>query len=373
MSSSVGKYTCIALFLAALVVPGLMLLTQPSQSVSLTERRELAPPPEFSWGLHKLLELPAQIDAYASDHFGFRRELIHWFNRIRILWFGISTSSIVLVGADGWLYQTGNPHIRDMRNGWPFAPWELEHWAQVLSAKNEWLRQRGIHYLFVAAPNKHLVYPEHLPGSVKMISRRSRLDQLIDHLREHTDVPVLDLRPALESARAQRRLYHKTDTHWNDLGAYVAYGAIMERLLPRLPQTRTLELASEDFVTRRAPGGDLAQALEMQAILEETLVEPATPVHECAAYPEFPQIPDVETKHRQAFTTTCPGAGHRVLMFRDSYSLALMPYLSESFGYIHYVPQSPSNFEYMKELVLQHEPDLVIDQRASRWLRTPEG
>ena len=60
-------------------------------------------------------------------------------------------------------------------------------------------------------------------------------------------------------------------------------------------------------------------------------------------------------------------------MFRDSYSLAMMPYLSESFGYVYYVPSAPVPLAALQELVQEKRPDVVIEQRASRWLRTPEG
>lgn len=371
--TSAAKILCIALFLVAVTLPGLVMLTVDPADVSMTERRKLAPRPALPHDWRSLAALPAEIDAYVDDHFGFRRDLIHWFNRIRVTWFGVSTSSIVLVGSDGWLYQTGNPHLQDMRNALPFSDRALRRWADVLSAKHDWLSARGIDYLFVFAPNKHLAYPEHLPGSVKRVSERSRLDQLVDYLQRNTDVPVLDLRPALHQGRAVQRTYHKTDTHWNDFGAYVAYRAILDRLATPFEDLRRVDLAPEDFETRDTAGGDLAQALEMQDVLREQSISTARDIEQCAHYPDFSTKPDIDTKHREPFHTVCPQARYRVLMFRDSYALALMPFLSESFAYVHYVPNSPSNRRQLHELVAEHGPELVIEQRASRWLRTPEG
>src|SRR5204862_8316357 len=58
----------------------------------------------------------------------------------------------------------------------------------------------------------------------------------------------------------QTRLYHCTDTHWNDSGAFVAYRAVIERVKAWFPDLRSL---TESDLTRRrvvTPGGDLARS-----------------------------------------------------------------------------------------------------------------
>jgi len=80
------------------------------------------------------------------------------------------------------------------------------------------------------AANKHSIYPEHLPGSLRPVSEKRRLDQLLDYMGARSDVRLIDVRPALLEAKKEKRVYHWTDSHWNDLGAYHAYRAVMERL-----------------------------------------------------------------------------------------------------------------------------------------------
>jgi len=45
----------------------------------------------------------------------------------------------------------------------------------------------------------------------------TRLDQLVAHLRAHSNVAVVDPRDALRTAKAGGILYLRTDTHWNDV------------------------------------------------------------------------------------------------------------------------------------------------------------
>jgi len=365
------RLALVMLFFVAIVTPAIVSLLVPQPEISHTERRKLAPWPRVPpWNI---AEFPRQYESWYDDHFGLRRPLIRWFNRINVGVFGVSNSEYVLIGRDGWLFQGGHPHVSDIRNDWPFSPGELRHWSDVQAAKYAWLKERGIGYLFVIAPNKHLVYPEKLPAGLAPVRSESRVDQLLAQLQAQTRVPVLDLRGVLQASRERLRPYHMTDTHWNDYGAYVAYREIMHKLEGRIPGIPIVTLKDADFIRREAPGGDLAQNLEMAESLPEIYIEPRQPVIRCANSPELGPRPSEKARHENDFTTTCETGRYRALIFRDSYALALMPYLSESFAYIHYVRHSPVRLRDMQRLVDEYKPDVVIEQRASRWLRSPEG
>ncbi len=368
-----AKLLLVTLFLGAIWLPPLLTMLGPIETISEAEKRRLAPLPKRPPDLRSLKEFPRQFEAFYDDHFGLRRPLVRWLNRLRVTWLGVSPTEWVLVGDKGWLYQGGGPHIRDMRNSWPFGPGELAQWANVLTEKRDWLAARGIHYLFVVAPNKHLIYPEHLPAAINRVSKQSRVDQLVAHLTAHTTVTVLDLRPPLLRAKRWRQAYDKTDTHWNAFGGYIGYRAIQGRLATWLPGARELELPMTAFVVRRRPGGDLAQNLDMRDILEEPSVELNHPIADCVVTAGIPPDADNVIRNSRAFSTRCERAQYRLLMFRDSYAVELMPYLSESFAYVYYVPATPVPLSSIQELVREHQPDVVIEQRASRWLRTPQG
>ncbi|MDH3638517.1 MAG: hypothetical protein OES09_08625, partial [Gammaproteobacteria bacterium] len=146
-----------------------------------------------------------------------------------------------------------------------------------------------------------------------------------------------------------------------------------EVIAERLPRIGHVQLDISDFRTRRTPGGDLAEALNMRDAFPESAVETIAPVRVCAVDVTLRASADDRVRNQQAFATECSNWDKRLLMFRDSYSLAMMPYLSESFGYAYYVPASPVSLTTLHELVREHDPDIVIEQRANRWLRTPEG
>lgn len=359
------------LFVAVIWLPLVVMLVTPQKEVSRLENRPLAEAPEFKAETPK--EFTDDFEQYFNDHFGFRQNLIHLFRLLEVKIFRVSQAGNVIFGQDDWLFQAGNEQIADIRNNWPFSETALAEWAQVLSQKHDALQKRGIEYLFVFAPNKHLIYPEKLPASMNRVRDESRAEQVIDYLSEHTDVPILDLRPVLFEAKEQLRPYHKTDTHWNDWGAYVGYKAVIERLGERLPGLRVVQLGPDDFAKRRTPGWDLARTLSMQDELPETDIHPVFWEPECAVYDGLPENFTRDDRNNNPFSTRCETGTGRLLMFRDSYSLAMMPYLSETFEYIHYYPATPVPLDGMLKMADEEKPDVIIEQRSTRWLRKPYG
>ena len=360
-------------FLSMLWMPLLSMTFSERLDVSIAERRELATFPLITPDSGLLTRFPGQFETWFNDHFGMREGLVRWYNRIRVQWLGVSSSEWVLVGGDGWLYQSGSPHVDDMRNNWPYSDAELEQWAGVLSDKNAWLASQGIRYLFVVTPNKHVVYPEHLPSAINRVRPDSRAEQLTSRLLASTDVPVINLAGEVINAKENLRTHHKTDTHWNAWGAYNGYRAIVSRLRAWFPEISPIEYTASNFKTSERPGGDLADALAMTDIMGETDIIPGDTLPACAQNIGIPQDADEGIMYNNVFATECGTGKKRLLILRDSYAIALIPYLAETFAHVDYFTASPVPLTMMIELVREYKPDIVVEQRSSRWLRGPEG
>ena len=56
---------------------------------------------------------------------------------------------------------------------------------------------------FVVAPNKQSIYPEKMPESYYRSHGPSRLDQFLDHIRNRSELAIIDLRGDLLEAKSK--------------------------------------------------------------------------------------------------------------------------------------------------------------------------
>ena len=360
----------VILFLSLISLPAARnVLGPPAPSMSTENRVPHAMPPLALKG-GVLRSFPACFDDFYNDHFGFRSLLAGWLQVAQVRWLKISSTPKVILGKKGWLYFTDMPPGNDeaMR---PFTSEQLARWQHLLEARRDWLAARGIRYLFVIAPDKQSIYPEYLPQACQ---RRQgggpRRDQLLAHLRAHSDLVVLDLAEPLRQAKSHERVYHQTDSHWNARGAHVAYRQIVTALAAWFPGMEPVPRGAFDEVSRQCIGGDCAMLLNLhERITEESLELVArTPPR---ARPTDPNVPwplppwwpraDLEQPDRRL---------PRAVIFRDSFAGPLIPFLSEHFQRIVYVWQGYPVFD--RRLIEQERPDVVIQEMVERKLTYPD-
>ncbi|HKR02921.1 MAG TPA: hypothetical protein VJT09_19745, partial [Pyrinomonadaceae bacterium] len=237
------------------------------------ENRRLASFPPVSLSAGALAAFPGKFKDYFNDNFGFRQTLIGWQAGLKVNWFGVSSSPRVILGKDGWLFFADEFTPEGGRAFPLFTEKQLEHWRRTLEARRSWLGQRGIRYLFVIAPSKQTIYPEHLPDSLIQMLRESRVNQLLAYLKERSDVEVVDLRPALYEAKSRRQLFPKTYSHWNFYAAFVAYQAVIRKLAHSFPQLQPVSESDCEITVKKVRDGDLAAMLGLSdSKKEETVI-----------------------------------------------------------------------------------------------------
>ena len=139
------------------------------------------------------------------------------------------------------------------------SPAALERWRVVLEARRDWLAKRGIKYLLVVAPDKETIYAEDVPPWFTRAPGPSRLEQLREMLERTRAVDFLDLTDAVAAQKASERVYHLTDTHWNDAGAFAGYRAITARLAAWFPAVAPLDPTASS-VSRSSRGAAIWRA-----------------------------------------------------------------------------------------------------------------
>ena len=350
----------IAAFVLAIAVPLVATITTDEPEDAFEENRDPAPLPAWPNDKDTLAAWPAAFTSYYADHFAFRSPLVRAQARFRVQVLRSSPTPDVILGKNGWLFYGTDGAAEDYSRQPPVHRRRARGVARHAAAHTGLAPQQGIDYVFAVAPDKHVIYPEFMPDGIHQGLSHSRVEQLMAHLRAHSTVRVADLRPPVEAARDAGRLFHVTDTHWNDLGAFVAYRQVIEQLGNPGGVPATFDDFDRQQVMR--PGLDLARMLGLKSVLEEEdlRLEPRTPRRARVIEPAGASRALMDAR----VVTEQPGTQPRAVVFRDSFGSAMIPYLSEHFSRAVYVWQN----EFDPALVLAEKPQVVIQEWVGRHL-----
>lgn len=355
----------IAVFVLAIAVPGLATLAGVDREIIDGENRPLTPFPALALDAETLRALPDGFTRYFEDHFAFRARLVEWQAAFRLHYLHVSPAASVIAGRDGWLFYAEDGSVEDYISAVPLSADELETWRIALQMTQDWLEAQGITYLFVVAPDKHAIYQEMMPSTIRRLRHDWRTDDLVRYLRERSTVHVLDLRPALFEATAQERTFHRTDTHWNDRGAYVGYRQIMMRLDAMRPGLSPWPESAFERRTEITRGRDLAGMLGLaDAMTEEDLtLVPRQP--RCARIVEE-SVPESKGSAARVVTECATPGLPRAVIYRDSFASALVPFLAEHFSHALYLWERDVN----PDVITAERPQVVVQEWVGRRLST---
>jgi alginate O-acetyltransferase complex protein AlgJ len=352
----------VVLFVVVISLPLAANLAGHDGADAAAENRELAPFPRLERSWQSIARLPSTLSAWFDDHFGFRSTFVRWYGESRLFVLRVSPTPTVVKGDDGWFFYADDNALDDDANIEAMTPEALANWRAATVRARDWLLARGVAYVFIVAPDKHVIYEQAMPSTLARIGDVSRTDQLYTTLQDTAF--AVDLRPWLFEAKTRERIYHKTDTHWNDRGALVAYQQIIEAVRARVPSTPA-PWKRKDFdpVERVVEGLDLAAMMGLKRVLRED---------DLALLPRRPRQARVVEPAGAApmdelgrlVTEVDDPALPRAVIFRDSFVSRLVPFLSEHFSRAVYVWQN----DFDANLVEQERPDVVIQEIVGRHL-----
>lgn len=351
-----------ALFVALIAFPLAGGLTgfYKSEEISKRENRQLAQKPRFD--VNWLDPFPTQYEKWYNDHFLFREQLIDL--HIWTLLNELKESpypELVTIGKEGWLYDAGKE--RDLYEGKVHIPPEgYNYIMRELHLRTLWYRARGIRFYVAIAPLKHEIYPECLPDYYRRAPSGTLTDRLVNVIRKDTVIRLITFKDALLAEKKNHRLYSQMDNHWNYIGGYVAYRALMEEIVKDFPQVRPLKEEDFEFKEYDVNWGNLAGMIGLNGKQKETVWHPAFPqlqsrdqTYAPLGLPDpFPMLND------SAVRRVIPGSDlPSVMVIRDSYSIHLFPYLAETFGRT-FMFFDGWNYHMNGDVAVQEDPDIVV-------------
>jgi hypothetical protein len=366
LKGSPSEFALAGIFLALLSLPLLSEVMPVEPKLADTEKRPMAEKPLLK--LHSLTTFAPRYTKFYTDHFGFRKSLfrMNGFFHSYVLRDSPMPDNLIF-GKDGFMFLI-RPGAVDQYRGIPvFTEQELLWIGERLEKRRQWLAERGTDYYLMFPPLTASIYPDKLPDNINKIRERGGLDQLIDHLRAHTKIPVVDCREALKEGRKVRDVYYTTDIHWNPWGGYIGYRELMATLLKDHPELGSACLP-EDYIVQADTNdqGDLAMQMAMNDRFKRVTYMMVPLAADRARYlPEEPLPASAFFKYKPVFKMGPDPNAPKLLMFRDSFAVYLMPYLSEHFSRSVYV-WTPI---FIHDIVEKEDPDIVVQEVLEIFIR----
>lgn len=292
----------ISLFLVLCLVPFVGLLLGFESAAGANEI--LAPAPRFG---------PTMLNEaadYVADRFALRQQCISLWSWLQETLFHSSAEPQVILGREGFLYFSDT---LDDYTGVSLSDAELQRIAGRLAALQQELETEGKQFVFTIAPNKNSLYPDWMPSGFENRHENSNAVRLIPYLEQY-GVHYADLFTPLSA----EMLYYRTDTHWTAQGAALGADTILAGL------GRESRYAAHNFGVEGLHKGDLYEMLYPTFGGREAEVTDLTGL-------SFTPLNDVNGGNAITIRTESVGGSGKLLCWRDSFGIALYPYLADAF------------------------------------------
>ncbi|ENQ1389113.1 hypothetical protein ACEOEZ_003852 [Enterobacter hormaechei] len=286
-----------------------------------------------------------------------------------------------VVGKDGWLFlgDKYNKTISENRNLKPLSESDIN---KMISARHAWdayvKSYGGIGYVLTMAPDKHTVYSEEAPDWVVESGGSKNIRYLLDHSKN--DRTFINLGENFSSLKNDSDIiYYKTDSHWNQNGAWHAYKNLASELGKAIPDVKWLSNDDITFNKTPRPGGDLSNFLRLQYTISDVQ-------YLYNVKPEHAAPKDGKDRNELAYLYKSSSLkandlyynknalnDMKVLWLIDSFGGGMKQYMHATFSTIneqHYLTLMADKKKF-KKVIDDFQPDIVIVTAVERQILIP--
>ena len=337
------RKTIAILFIVFVAALTLILLLKPQKSYSSSEKRSLSQFPRFSFSSAADGSFMSGIEDWAADQFPLR----DFFMRMK-------TSVLNLAG------QNESQGVYKMKDGSLAERFDLgdeTNYRETVEALQDFAsRYPGIRKYFMLVPNAVSVNSEKLPAAAITDDQDAYIDRFYKDLNTVSptaSAPLYftpDVRDTFREMKDSLQLYYRSDHHWTTMGAGLAYRVLGSPGLMALPDAdRELSistvcnrfngsLCAESGYSVRVPDSIEVYTFPEDFYFTVYYVNEKKRVATCyrteALSGDDPYQVFFGGNHPLIEIQTSAGTGRKLLVFKDSYANALLPYLFEDFDSI---------------------------------------
>lgn len=253
-------------------------------------------------------------------------------------------STQVLLGKNNWLfYKTemdGHP-LWDYMGINHFSEEQLAAMAANLTNTRDYFEnERGIDFFVTILPNKEIIYEENMPDTVARVNKVSRAEQFAEYMWENTDLTCVYPKQALLEAKEKHQIYYETDSHWNQIGAFVGVQEIFEEAYGTH--------ADVDSVSFRVDSETFAGDLAVMAGVSDKFSQDTVYVFE-------KESADKAQYHDEV-----------AMVVGDSFGGFLSTVASGYYKEVHWIYTK----DFKMDMIDEYQPDVVIWESVERYMDT---
>lgn len=320
----------------------------PDSSFSESENRNLQTLPSFSWGDLTNGKYSTQITDYAVDQFPYRNFFVslkatnEWvLGKLENNGVYLAQDSVLI---DKFLYEN---------NG------QLD--TNIKKVSN-FINNVDIPISFTIVPTQNDIYGDLLPKHAPTVDQK----ELIDYVGNYID--QINIYDTLKNHNDEY-IYYYTDHHWTSLGAYYAYAEIISLwgYTPVPLESYTANTLTTDFLgttdSKNSLSWTKADTITTYVPNQEIIYSNNSGEHTGHLYDT--SLLEQKNKYEIFLGGNPPlavinGQGEgKLLMIRDSYSNALVPFFIEHFEEIHMVDMRTLKLS-MSNYIAEHQIDLGL-------------
>jgi len=337
------------LFLFVLLIPNIVLVLDLEKDITNNENRKHRSFPKLN--IKQPLASIGKFKNYYLENFGLKSTLVN--NYIHFKDTILNENPIpnrVISGKNDWLF-LGNHFNNVLNNSYgndPFTNKELINTITYLKGVKSYFDSKDIPFYFVVAPDKNRVYQEFLPYQLKQ--KTTKLETLKEALKDKIDIIDLSA-PLLEKKSEKQLLYLKTDTHWNYYGAYIGYNHIMSIINKDLFVEK---VKLEEFTITPKKHKEI---FDLAKMINKSQKETALKIEKREqSKVSIASITSKRTHYKN------PSKNLKLILYRDSFTNALIPFFNESFSEVIY----HKKYTIDKKEIEEFKPDVVLFEIIER-------
>lgn len=345
----------VVIFLAIIFSSLLSYIVIKPREFSENENRYLAQRPKFSFENLLSGKFTADMEKYIDDQFPLRNSSISFKSSLQRK-LGKKDINGVYLGNQGYLIE------KVLEQDFDYGGLQ----ANIDSINSFTENRPDLDVKLLVAPTSGLILKDKLPKNATIFNQNKAFNMIEDQME---DLRLIDLREVLEKHKDEY-IYYKTDHHWTSLGALYGYQAYMEKL-GKTPVygEEDLKTVSEDFkgtlyskVLDKSIEEDQVKILDLKDLNykvkynfdkeESKSIYNLEELEKKDKYAVF-----LGGNHPELKIESETGSPENILILKDSFANAFLPFLVGEYKNIHLV-----DLRYFKKDLNQYIEENQIEK-----------